>query len=416
MVTELFIARRLFSVKEKKHHLSGRIITIAVAGISLGITLMLVAVAVVTGFKKEIRDKVFGFGSHIQVVNFDSNISYETAPVNANQPFLSRLKNIRNIESVSPFATKPGIIKTGENIQGIVLKGVDSHYNWDFFAANLIRGKIPDLSGQRSSGVLVSEQLCSLLLLKLDDPLFMYFVNENEKVPRIRQFRICGIYRTNLQEFDNLFVWGDIRQVQHINGWDSDMVSGFEINIRDFEELEETTRQVRETVTSYHTEPGSVLRALNIRQKYPQIFDWLSVIDMNVWVILVLMVMVAGFNMISALLVLILERSRMIGTLKALGSPNSSIRKIFLYLSGFLVIRGLIWGNLLGITLLLIQKYLQPVSLDPSSYYMEYVPVHLSWVRIFLLNVGTLTLTLLMLILPGYFVSRISPGKTLQFD
>ncbi len=416
MNTELFIARRLFRDRENRHHLSGKIIHIALAGIVLGMTVMLLAVAIVTGFKKEIRDKVIGFGSHIQVVNFDSNLSFETTPVSSVQPFFPLLELIGNIESWNRFATKPGIIKTEEDIQGVVLKGVDSTFNWKFLRENLTQGHIPALKGERSAEVLVSENLCSLLALKLNDPLYMFFVNENERMPRIRQFRICGIYRTNLQEFDNLFVWGDIRQVQHINGWDSDMVSGFEINIRDFEELEETTRQVRETVTSYHTEPGSVLRALNIRQKYPQIFDWLSVIDMNVWVILVLMVMVAGFNMISALLVLILERSRMIGTLKALGSPNSSIRKIFLYLSGFLVIRGLIWGNLLGITLLLIQKYLQPVSLDPSSYYMEYVPVHLSWVRIFLLNVGTLTLTLLMLILPGYFVSRISPGKTLQFD
>lgn len=416
MVTELFIARRLFSVKEKKHHLSGRIITIAVAGISLGITLMLVAVAVVTGFKKEIRDKVFGFGSHIQVVNFDSNISYETAPVNANQPFLSRLKNIRNIESVSPFATKPGIIKTGENIQGIVLKGVDSHYNWDFFAANLIRGKIPDLSGQRSSDVLVSEQLCSLLLLKLDDPLFMYFVNENEKVPRIRQFRICGIYRTNLQEFDNLFVMGDLRQVQHINNWDSLKVSGFEIKIRDFKDMEESTMQVRQMVTSYNTQPGSTLRTIAINHKYPQIFDWLSILDTNVWVILTLMVLVAGFNMISALLVLILERSRMIGTLKALGAPDSSIRNIFLYLSAFLISRGLIAGNLLAVALMLLQKHFHFLRLDPTSYYMDVVPVHLSFHHFILLNAGALIITLLMLIAPSLYISRISPDKTLRFD
>ncbi len=416
MNTELFIARRLFSDRENRHQLSRRIINIALAGIALGVMLMLLAVAIVTGFKKEIRDKVVGFGSHIQVVNFDSNLSYETAPVSATQPFFPRLELISNIESWHSFATKPGIIKTEENIQGVVLKGVDSTFNWKFFSDNLIQGQIPALKGERSSQVLISENLSSLLKLKLNDPLYMYFVNGNEQIPRIRQFRICGIYRTNLQEFDNLFVLGDIRQLQHINGWDSTQVSGFEINIRNFDELEETTRQVRETVISYQSDPGSVLRALNIREKYPQIFDWLSILDMNVWVILTLMVLVAGFNMISALLVLILERSRMIGTLKALGSRNSSIRKIFLYLSGFLVSRGLFWGNLLGITLLLIQKYLQPFSLDPTSYYMEYVPVHLSISRVIMLNAGTLVLTLLMLVIPGYLISRISPGKTLQFD
>jgi lipoprotein-releasing system permease protein len=416
MNTELFIARRLFSDRENKHHLSRRIINIALAGIALGIILMLLAVAIVTGFKKEISDKVIGFGGHIQVVNFDSNLSYETTPVSSDQPFFPRLEKISNINSWYRYATKPGIIKTEENIQGVVLKGVDGSFDWKFFSDNLIRGEIPMLNGERSPQVLISENLSTLLMLKLNDPLYMYFVNENEQIPRIRQFTISGIYRTNLQEFDNLFVLGDIRQVQHINGWDSTQVSGFEFTIHRFDELEETTRHVRETVISYNNDPGSTLRTLHIRQKYPQIFDWLSILDMNVWVILTLMVLVAGFNMISALLVLILERSRMIGTLKALGSHNSSIRKIFLYLSGFLVSRGLLWGNLAGIALLLIQKYLQPFSLDPASYYMEYVPVHLSLAGIVMLNAGALAVTLLMLVLPGYYVSRISPGKTLQFD
>ncbi len=416
MQTELFIARRLFSEREHKHHLSGRILHIALAGIALGIALMLVAVAIVTGFKKEIRDKVIGFGSHIQIVNFDTNLSYETAPVNSYQSFLSRLEAMEPIASVNRFATKPGIIKTEENIQGIVLKGVDSTYNWDFFEANLTQGQIPVLSGVRSSDVLISENLCTLLLLKLGDPLYMFFVNENEKMPRVRQFRISGIYRTHLQEFDNLFVLGDIRQVQHINGWDSLQISGFEVMVRDFDDLERNTSLVRETVTSYNLEPGSTLRTVSISQKYPQIFDWLSILDMNVWVILTLMVLVAGFNMISALLVLILERSRMIGTLKAIGSTDSSIRKIFLYLSGFLISRGLVAGNLLGIALLLIQKYFGVISLDPASYYMEIVPVHLSALHFILLNAGALAITLLMLLLPSYYISRLSPDKTLRFD
>jgi len=416
MNTELFIARRLFSDRDQKHHLSGRIINIALAGIALGIALMLIAVAIVTGFKKEIRDKVVGFGSHIQIVNFDSNLSYETAPVSSNQLFLPRLESMDNIVSCNRFATKPGIIKTEENIQGIVLKGVDASFNWDFFASNLTQGKIPELSGPRSPEVLVSENLCALLLLKLGDPLYMFFVNENEKMPRIRQFRISGIYRTNLQEFDNLFVLGDIRQVQHINNWDSLQISGFEVKISDFGDLERTTDQVRETVTSYNLEPGSTLRTVSISQKYPQIFDWLSILDMNVWVILSLMVLVAGFNMISALLVLILERSRMIGTLKALGSADGNIRGIFLYLAGFLVSRGLIAGNILGIALLLIQKYFRVFKLDPTSYYMEIVPVHLSVAHFFLLNAGALAITLFMLLLPSYYISRLSPDKTLRFD
>jgi lipoprotein-releasing system permease protein len=413
---EFFIARRLFFDKENSHQLSRRIINIALAGIALGIMLMLVSVAIVTGFKKEISDKVIGFGSHMLIVNFDSNMSYETAPVNRNPSFIPVLKVIRNIESIHVFATKPGIIKTGEDIQGVVLKGVDSSYNWDFFRKHLIQGKIPDLSGPRSPDVMISENICSQLRLKLTDPLYMFFVNESEKMPRIRQFRICGIYKTDLQEFDDLFVMGDIRQVQHINGWDSMQVSGFEIKLHDFDKLSESLNQVTGHVISYSKEPGSTLRTLSIRQKYPQIFDWLSILDMNVWVILGLMVLVAGFNMISALLVLMLERSRMIGTLKALGSSDKSIRKIFLYLSGFLISRGLFWGNLLGILILLLQKYFQPIKLDASSYYMDYVPVNISLFHIVSLNAGAMVITLLMMLIPGIFISRIAPDQTLRFD
>jgi lipoprotein-releasing system permease protein len=244
----------------------------------------------------------------------------------------------------------------------------------------------------------------------------MFFMNENENTPRIRQLKICGIFNTNLLEFDELFVFGDIRQIQHISNWDSLQVSGFEIKLHDFEQLEPTALRIRESVVGYSSEPGKTLRMVTIREKYPQIFDWLSILDMNVWVILILMVMVAGFNMISALLVLILERSRMIGTLKALGSTSVSIGRIFIYLSGFLISRGLIWGNIFGLAILLVQKYLGIIRLDPTSYFMEIVPVHLSVTAFLLLNAGALAITLVMLVLPAMFVSRISPEKTLRFD
>jgi lipoprotein-releasing system permease protein len=413
---EWYIATRLFKEKENRNTLSRRIINIALTGIALGIVLMLLSVAVVTGFKKEIRDKVIGFGSHIQLVNYDSNLSFETAPVKKNQPFLSRLTTIENIQKVSPFATKPGIIKTTENIQGVVLKGVDASYNHDFFASHLIEGKLPDFTGPRSGDVLISENLCTRLFLKLKDPLYMYFVNEGERLPRLRQFNISGIYRTHLQEFDDLFVICDLRQIQHVNSWDSTQISGFEIYLHDFDALDKTALLVREKVANYTIEPGSTLRVVTIRQKYPQLFDWLSILDMNVWVILILMVTVAGFNMISALLVLILERSRMIGTLKAMGCRNKSIRNIFLYLSGLLISRGLFWGNSVGIVLLLIQKYFQPFRLDPASYYMEIVPVHISLLHLVLLNTGAMVITLMMLVFPALFIGRISPEKILRFD
>jgi lipoprotein-releasing system permease protein len=386
-------------------------------GIALGITVMLISVAIVTGFKKEIRDKVIGFGAHIQIVNYDSNFSYETAPVNSVQPFLDELSGISNIQSMNVFATKPGIIKTDEYIQGIVLKGVDQGYNWDFFSKHLTEGRLPDIATpDRSPEVLISSNLSSLVLLKVNDPIFMYFINQDEQIPRIRQFRVTGIYNTSLQEFDDLFVIGDLRQIQHINNWDSTQVSGFEITVKNFNKLDETEFAIRDRIINYSIGQGTTLRPISIMRKYPQIFDWLSILDMNVWVILTLMVVVAGFNMISALLVLILERSSMIGILKSLGSRNKSLQKIFLYLSGFLISKGMFWGNLIGLSLLMLQKYLNIMKLDPSSYYMEVVPIHISPLNIILLNLGAIAITMIMLIFPAYFVSKISPDKSMRFD
>ncbi len=413
---EAFIARRLFRDKESSHHLSRKIILIALAGIALGIMVMIMAVAVVTGFKKEVSEKVTGFGSDIILMSYDSNLSFETAPVNAFPEFLPDLGKMDNVASVLPFATKPGVIKTRDNHLGVVMKGVDRGYNWSFFQKHMLNGKIPDISADRSTEVIISENIRSRLSLQTGDPLFIYFVNGKEMIPRIRQFRISGIYRTNLQEFDDLFVLGDIRQVQQINGWDSTRVSGFEISLHDLKDMENTLNKVTGRVISYGKDPESTMRTLSIKQKYPQIFDWLSVLDMNVWIILTLMVLVAGFNMISALLVLVLERVSMIGTLKAMGSTDKSIRKIFFYLSAFLISRGMIWGNLLGIGLVLIQKYFRLLSLDAASYYMDYVPVNVSLLQIILLNAGALAITMAMMLIPGIFISRIAPDKLLRFD
>ncbi len=417
MNTELFVAKRLFSDKENRNQLSRRIIKVALAGIALGLTVMLIAVSIVTGFKKEIRDKVVGFGSHIQIINYDSNFSYETAPISSRQSFLPKLREVENVRTVNAFATKPGIIKTDEYIQGIVLKGVDRTFEWSFFNKHLVDGTLPDFgSSDRSTQVLISANLCKLLRLNVGDPIYMYFINQEEQIPRVRQFNIVGIYNTHLQEFDDLFVICDIRQIRHINDWQTDQVSGFEINVSDFDKIDHTEQLIREQIVQYGVEKGTTLRSITITRKYPQIFDWLSILDMNVWVILILMLLVAGFNMISALLVLILERSAMIGVLKSLGSRNRSLRNIFLYLSAFLVSRGMLWGNLLGLLLMLAQKQFNLITLDPSSYYMEVVPINFSVVNILLLNAGTLLITLAMLILPAMFISRIAPDKSMRFD
>lgn len=417
MNTELFISRKLFFDKTNKQFLSQRIIRIALFGIALGLAVMIVSVAVVTGFKNEVRNKVIGFGSHIHIVNFDSRNSFELSPISKNQPFLEELNEVSGIKQIQVFATKPGMIKTEEYIQGIVFKGVAADYNWDYFRANLVEGRLPLLSDSvRINEILISEQVANLLRLKLDDSAVLYFINENEINPRLLQPKVCGIYRTGLEEFDQLFVFGDIKQIQRLNDWNADEISGFEIEVTDFDKTDEIEQKVRNKVVKYSEENNTILRTENITRLYPQIFDWLTILDMNVWVILVLMILVAGFNMISGILVLILERSSMIGVLKALGSPNWSIRKVFLYLSLFLVSRGMLWGNVIGIVIIFLQKWLGIIKLDPTTYYVDVVPVNFSLLHLLLLNIGSIIITTFMLLIPSYFVSKISPEKTIRFD
>jgi lipoprotein-releasing system permease protein len=417
MNTELFISNRLFFDKTNQHFLSKKIIRIALFGIALGLAVMIVSVAVITGFKTEIRNKVIGFGSHIQIVNYESRNSYELPPISKIQPFLGKLDSLDYIKKVQVFATKPGMIKTDESIQGIVFKGVEHIYDWSFFRKNLIEGELPQLNDtSRVNEILLSENVSKLLNLKIGDLAVLYFVNENEVTPRMLQLKICGIFRTSLEEFDNLFIIGDIKQVQRLNDWQTDQISGFEILVSDFDKINFFEQEIRYLVIDYSQENDAILRTESITRQYPQIFDWLSILDMNVWVILALMVLVAGFNMISALLVLILERSTMIGVLKALGSPNWSIRKVFLYLSIFLTSRGMLWGNAIGIGIIVLQKVLHIIKLNPATYYVDVVPVNFDIVHILLLNVGCLTITTFMLIIPSYLVSKISPDKSIRFD
>lgn len=417
MNTELFISNRLFFDKSNQQFLSKKIIRIALFGIALGLAVMIVSVAVITGFKTEIRNKVIGFGSHIQIINFDSRNSYEIPPISQNQPFLGKLKTINNIENIQVFATKPGMIKTDESIQGIVFKGVGPSYNWSFFQKNLVAGQIPQLNDtNRTNEILLSENVSRLLKLKTGDLAVLYFINENEVTPRMLQLKVCGIYRTSLEEFDNLFIMGDIKHVQRLNDWQNDEISGFEVLVSDFNKIDFIEWEIRNLVVDYSQNNSAILRTESITRQYPQIFDWLSILDMNVWVILFLMVMVAGFNMISALLVLILERSTMIGVLKALGSPNWSIRKVFLYLSVFLTSRGMLWGNAIGIAIILLQKVFHLIKLNPATYYVDVVPVNFNIVHILLLNIGCIVVTTLMLVIPSYLVSKISPDKSIRFD
>lgn len=414
MNTELFIVRRMIGSRKGKRNFSRSIIAIATFGIALGLTVMIVAVAIVTGFKNEISNKVTGFGAHIQILNLDSNLSFETLPVPAGLESVQQIQGLDGIKNVQQFAIKAGIIKTGDEIHGAVLKGVDNQYDWGFIEEHLSVGKIIAVNDTvRTNGVVISENTANLLKLGVNDRFTMYFIQEP---PRARTFTIEGIYNTSLEEFDRLYIYSDIKQVQRLNNWHGGQVSGYEVLLEKMEDLPELTNKVRELVAFDFLDDGSRLRVETIREKYTQIFDWLSLQDMNVVILILLMLIVAGFNMISGLLILILERTNMIGILKALGTTNASVRKIFLYQSGYLTIVGLLWGNLIGLLICLAQKYLNMVPLDPSSYYLDTVPINLNLFHILLLNLGTMVITFIFLLIPSMIISRISPDKSIRFN
>jgi lipoprotein-releasing system permease protein len=406
MNTEQFIARRL--IKGGPGSFSAPVIRIAILSIAIGMAVMIVSVAIVTGFQKQIRDKIVGFGSHIQVAKFDSNNSFEFEPISAKQAFYQKIKENSGIKHIQVFATKAGIIKTTDQIQGVVFKGVGNDFDWSFFKDKLVAGKPFSLSDSvPGSDVIISKNLADLLKIKIGDPLRMYFIIDNNA--RARRFTVSGIYNTGLAEFDLKFIFGDIRQIQKLNGWSEDMVSGFDVNINDFDQLEQMGKVV-------YKEVGYDLNARTIRELYPQMFDWLELQDMNVIIILILMVLVSGMAMISTLLILILERTNMIGVLKALGARNLSIRRIFLYNSAYIIGKGLFYGNIAGISICLLQSYFGIIRLPQESYFMSVVPINLNIIYLIILNLGTLLSCTLMLLLPSFVVTRISPVKAIRFD
>ncbi len=413
MNLELFIARRLFFTKENKEGISNSVISIAVFGIALGMSVMILSVAIVTGFKEQIRQKVTGFSSHILIGNYDNNNSYEAYPVSSKQSFYPEIENIKGIKHIQTFATRAGIIKTKTNFQGVVLKGVGNDFDWTFFNSSLVDGKSFRVNReQKNDSVIISRHLASLLKLKKGDPLFMLFIHDPIKMKR---FVISGIYSTDLQEFDKLFVLCDIAHVQKLNDWTESQVNGFEVIIDNFDDIERMTRIIKKEVGTEYIKGKEQLAVSNIKESYPQIFDWLDLTNTNVWIILGLMVVVSIFNMISGLFIIILERTNMIGILKALGARNYSISKVFLYHAAFLISKGLIFGNVIGIVLGFIQYKFEIVKLDPSTYYIDSVPINFNIWHILLLNAGTLLITTLVLIIPSLIVSRIRPAKAIKF-
>lgn len=409
-----FIAQRLIEGRREGTSFSKPINVIAVAGIAVGLAVMIIAVAILTGFKQQITDKVVGFGSHIQIVNFDSNLSYETAPVSTSLQFIPKIKSLPGVKHVEVFATKAGIIKTGEDIQGVVLKGIGPDFDWSYFGKCIVDGSVFNVSDtSTTNSVVISKKIASMLKLKTGDSFAMHFIQDP---PRMRKFTITGIYETSLEEFDKIYVFCDIRHIRRLNGWNDDEVSGFEIFIDDFDKLDMMTQAVREVI-GYRIDPDKPkVKVTNIRMKYPQLFDWLNFQDMNVIIIIILMLVVAGFNMISGLIILILEKTNMIGILKALGSENRLIRNVFLYQAAWLTAKGLFWGNIAGIGLMLVQLRTGILSLDPASYYLKRVPVNLDILHILLLNAGTMAIILLILLVPSRLISRITPVKAIRYD
>lgn len=414
MSIDLFIAKRLIRQRRQGASFSRPINIISITGIALGLAVMILAVAILTGFKKEIRNKVAGFGAHIQVTNFDDNMSYETVPISRNQDFVKKLSGNDGIHNIQVYATKAGIIKTADNMQGVVLKGIGSDYDWSFFKSNLVEGELFTPSDSiRTNNVLISKKISDMLGLKCGDTFTMFFIQEPA---RMRKFTIAGIYETSLEEFDKTYLFCDINHIRRLNGWQDDMVSGFEIYINDFDRLDEMTADVRDAIGYRILEDEEQLKVSNIALKYPQIFDWLGFQDTNVIIILTLMILVAGFNMISGLLILILEKTNMIGILKALGSGNRMIRNIFLYQAAWLIGKGLLLGNIIGIGFALLQQKTNLIPLDPSSYYLKSVPINLDPTHLILLNVGTMVAIIIMLLVPSQLIAHISPVKAIRYD
>lgn len=412
MNLEYFIAKRLISSKDRKSSISAPIIKIAIAAIAIGMIMMIVSVATGIGLQQKIQQKVAAFNGHIVISNFDDNASQVSLePISIKQNFYPKFKNITGINHIQAVASKAGIIRTANSFEGIILKGVGKDYQWDNIKEYLTVGRLPDFSQKLNSEVLISQFLANRLNLKLGDNFNAFFIKENEesKLPNLRIFKIVGIYNSGFQEFDSAYIIGDIRHIQRINKWQPDQIGAFEVFIDNFGELKKKGQEVYEKI-------DSGLNTKTIQEKYAYIFEWLQLFDFNIIVILTVMVIVATINMVVALLVLILERTQMIGVLKSIGANNWQIRKIFLYNAFYLIVKGLFWGNFIGIGLVLIQKYFGLVQLNPENYYVNEAPVYLNWMYILLLNLGTIIICLLVLLVPSYIITKISPVKAIRFD
>lgn len=413
MNLELFIAKRLITGKEHKISISAPIIKIAIAAIAIGIVMMLIAIATGVGLKHKIREKVAAFNGHIQISNYDNNTSEVSVdPVPLEQDFYPKFKDVEGVSHVQAVATKGGIIRTEDTFEGMLAKGVGQDYNWTVFEEYIVDGRLPNYSGKLNDEVLISRMMANRLQLKIDDSFFSFFLKDGDasKVPNNRKFKIIGVYDSGFEEFDATYVFVDIRHIQRMNKWTSNEIGNFEVFLEDFDQLEEKSNEIYgKTLSNLDTQ--------NIKTKYFRIFEWISLFDFNIGLIIGIMVIVGGINMITALLVLILERTQMIGVLKALGAENWSIRKVFLYNATYLISIGLLWGNGIGLALLYLQDKFRLFKFpNPEEYYIEYIPVHIDISTVLLLNLGVMLLCLLMLLVPSYIITKITPVRAIKFE
>jgi lipoprotein-releasing system permease protein len=407
---EYFIAKRLITAKDHKSSISAPIIKIAIIAIALGMIMMIVSIATGIGLQQKIRQKVSAFNGHIIISGYnDNNSDVSTKPISIQQSFYPNFNSVDGIQHVQAVASKAGFIRTETAFEGIIFKGVGNDYQTENLKEYLTEGRLPNFKSNLNEEVLISQYLCNRLGLKLGDKFVTYFMKENNEGFNLRNFKIVGIYNSGFQEFDASYVIGDIRHVQRINKWKPDQIGAFEVFVNDFTQIEPIGQQV-------YQETSSILDSQTIVEKFYYIFEWLKLFDFNIIIILIVMIAVSTINMVVALLVLILERTQMIGILKSLGANNWSIRKVFLYNSAYLIGRGLLWGNIIGIGLLLLQKYFSIIKLNPESYYVNVAPVDINLFYILLLNIGTVVICLLVLLIPSFIITKITPSKSIRFE
>lgn len=404
--TEWKIASRLYFSEEGKARTSRPAVRVALGGIIIGVVVMIVAICVVVGFKQEVQRKVAGFGSHIQVVNFDNNATYELQPVDISDSLINKLQGLHHVKKVSTFASKPGILKTDSAFQGIIFKGTDY---WEYFADNLVVGSLPASANE----VIISTVLASQLHLTVGDQILCYFVQESL---RVRKLYISGLYNTCMSEMDRMFVLGDIALVRQLNHWKDSQASGIEVLVDDLKYLHEVADRVYFATANRLDEAGNAFYTQTLEQLNPQIFGWLDLLDMNVIIIILLMLCVSAFSIITGLIILILESVNLIGTLKALGANNQFVRRIFIYEAILLVGKGMVFGNIIGLGLVALQHFTRIIPLDAATYYVSYVPMAFPWGWLIILNLGVLAISWLVLLAPSAIVSQISPAKVMHFE